>query len=64
MARKIEAQVSSNAHSDRVLSVLHDAQAPARSLLREERYDPYTGVTITVWSNAAGAAIPAEQRLN
>jgi hypothetical protein len=33
-------------------------------LLREERYDPYTGVTITVWSNAAGAAIPAEQRLN
>ena len=33
MARKIEAQVSSNAHSDRVLSVLHDAQAPARSAL-------------------------------
>ena len=44
--------------------VQQSAQAPARSLLREERYDPYTGVTITVWSNAAGAAIPAEQRLN
>ena len=37
---------------------------PQRSLVREERYDPISGVTITVWSNAAGPVTVTEQRPN